>query len=295
MRRVWQLEAKRYTSKASGELVRRPSALSKELSKRRNTEGATRTACVVAWLDLGLVDYESAYQLQLALHRARVAGSIPDVAMVLEHPPCITLGRSAQEEHLLVSREELRRAGLEVYATDRGGDVTYHGPGQLVLYTVFDLSQRGKDVHAHVWRLEEVVIQALAKLGVEAGRRSGYPGVWTAQGKIAALGLRVRRWVAFHGIALNVSPNLAHFGLIVPCGLHEEQVTSLSCLLGRGIEMELVKELVKESLGAVFWVDLRAVGEQELASWSAAWGQAARTPYEHEQCLDGASSLEGRR
>lgn len=204
------------------------------------------------WLDLGLQDYGRAYQVQLELHASRLEERIPDTMVVVEHTPCITLGRSAKAEHVLVSAEGLERAGIGVYRTDRGGDVTYHGPGQLVLYAIVDLGRRGKDVHAHVWRLEEVMIETLASLGAESWRRAGYPGVWTHQGKIGAVGVRVRRWVTFHGFSLNIFPNLAHFDYIVPCGLHGDKVTSLAQILGRKVEMELVKSQTRRSIANVF-------------------------------------------
>ncbi len=166
------------------------------------------------WLDLGTIDYAGAYEIQLRLHDLRQAGEIADTAVVAEHPACITVGRAGRRGSILASEAELRAAGVAVYATDRGGDVTYHGPGQLVLYPIVALDGYGRDVHAHARRLEQVLIDTLASFGVRGERRKEYPGVWTVQGKIGALGLRVHRWVTMHGVSLNVSPDMSHFSFI---------------------------------------------------------------------------------
>jgi lipoate-protein ligase B len=208
------------------------------------------------WLDLGTTDYDAAYDIQLRLHGLRQAGEVPDTVLALEHPPCITVGRAGRRESILASEEKLRAAGLTVHATNRGGDVTYHGPGQLVLYPIVALDGYGRDVHAHACRLEQVLIDTLASFGVEGKRRKEYPGVWTAQGKIGALGLRVHRWVTMHGVALNVSPDMSYFSLIVPCGIEDEEVTSLVQILGHDLESAVVKTKMREAFGRVFGVSL---------------------------------------
>ena len=209
-----------------------------------------------AWLDLGAQEYDRAFAIQTRLHTLRLAGSIPDTAVVLEHPPCITFGRAAHREHILATPRELEAAGVEVHTTDRGGDVTYHGPGQVVLYAIVDLAGYGKDVHAHARRLEQVLIDVLASFGVEAGRQPEYPGVWTAEGKIGAIGVKVKRWVTLHGVSLNVSPDMSHFGLIVPCGIGDQGVTSLTQLLGHKVEVAEVKPVLKNAFEQVFGVRL---------------------------------------
>jgi lipoyl(octanoyl) transferase len=232
------------------------------LADDRPTPAPTRRA---AWLDLGVCEYERAHELQLRLHARRLAGSIADVAIVLEHTPCITYGRAAHAaENILAGEERLSSAGVAVCATDRGGDVTYHGPGQLILYAIVDLAAYGKDVHAHSRRLEQVLIDALASFGVEATRKKEYPGVWTGRGKIGAIGLRVSRWVTLHGISFNVSPDMSHFSLIVPCGIRDHRVTSLAELLGHSIGVAEVKPRVRESFERVFEVSLDDVSAEEL-------------------------------
>jgi lipoate-protein ligase B len=217
-----------------------------------------------AWLDIGVCDYAEVYDLQRRLHARRLAGEIPDAAVVLEHTACITYGRGADLTHILAGDERLREAGVAVFPTDRGGDVTYHGPGQLILYAIVDLRGYGKDVHAHSRRLEQVLIDTLTPFGVEAARRKEYPGVWTERGKIGAIGIRVSRWVAFHGVSLNVAPEMSHFSLIVPCGIAEYGVVSLAELIGRPVPMAEVKSRARESFGRVFETRLFDVTAGEL-------------------------------
>jgi lipoyl(octanoyl) transferase len=209
-----------------------------------------------AWLDLGVEEYTRAYEIQLRLHALRLAGQVPDTVVLVEHPACITVGRASRLEHILASREELRAAGIAVYSTDRGGDVTYHGPGQLVLYAIVDLVGYGRDVHAHARRLEQVLIDTAASFGVTATRRKEYPGVWTDAGKIGAIGFRVKRWVTLHGVSLNVSPDLSHFSCIVPCGIRDHGVASLARMVEHRVDIAAAKSALKESFAHVFDVRL---------------------------------------
>jgi lipoyl(octanoyl) transferase len=209
-----------------------------------------------AWLDLGIEEYARAYAIQTRLHALRLAGAVPDTAVVLEHTPCITFGRGAHRENILATPGELGAAGVTAHATDRGGDVTYHGPGQVVLYAFVDLTVCGKDVHAHARGLEQVLIEVLTSYGVEAGRKKEYPGVWTDEGKIGAIGIKVKRWVTLHGVSLNVSPDMGHFELIVPCGIGGCGVTSLARLLGRSVEVAEVKLGLRGAFERVFGVKL---------------------------------------
>jgi len=172
--------------------------------------------------------YREAYLWQKELHARRVAGRIPDCLMLVEHDPVITLGTRTREEHLLTTPEELRGRGIQLVETDRGGSVTYHGQGQLVAYPIFYLWPEERDLHLFLRQLEEAVIRTLAGFGVQAFRREGKTGVFTAKGKICSIGVMFRRWVSYHGLALNVNPDLSHFRLIVPCGLWDVSVTSLA-------------------------------------------------------------------
>ncbi|HJK95626.1 MAG TPA: lipoyl(octanoyl) transferase LipB [Polyangiaceae bacterium LLY-WYZ-14_1] len=178
---------------------------------------------------LGRVPYAPTHRLQERLVKARQAGTIPDTLLLLEHDPVITLGRGAKAAHLLRSRDELDRLGVELHETGRGGDVTYHGPGQLVAYPILDLSPDRRDVRRYVGDLERWMIGTVARFGVDAGRVEGLNGAWVeGTRKIGAVGVRISRWVTMHGIALNVHPHMPHFGLIVPCGIADRGVTSLS-------------------------------------------------------------------
>lgn len=213
------------------------------------------------WLDLGRAEFEPTHRLQLELAERRRAGDIPDVAMVVEHEPCVTLGRTARAEHVLADPEGLESAGVVLHRVDRGGDVTYHGWGQLVCYAIVDLSAYGRDVHAHARRLEEVMIRTVVSFGVSAHRDPAYPGVWCSQGKLGAIGFGVRRWVTTHGASLNVSPYMPHYDLIVPCGIHGRQVTSLEGVTGQTIGLDSVRRELKRAYGAVFGTRLTTLQE----------------------------------
>jgi lipoyl(octanoyl) transferase len=204
------------------------------------------------WVELGLQEYASAARLQERLRGLRENGEIPDTFIALEHSPCVTVGRAGTAEHILVSRETLQAHGVVVHESDRGGDVTYHGPGQLVCYAIVDLNDYERDLHAHVRRLEAVMIRVGARFDVPCWRRAGYPGVWTASGKIGSVGVTVRRWVTKHGLAFNVSPDLTPFTFIVPCGLHKSRVASLEGILGRTPHLPEVREAMKGICEIVF-------------------------------------------
>lgn len=209
------------------------------------------SSLAVRWL--GSIDYASAWQLQRELVQQRREGTLPDTLLLLEHsPPVITLGRAAHKEHLLVSEHLLQEMGIQLVETDRGGDITYHGPGQLVGYPILDLREHGRDVHLYLRRLEESLIAALSHLGVVAHRKEGLTGVWVGEQKIAAIGVKVSHWVTMHGFALNVDPNLSHFHLIVPCGIHDKGVTSLQHLLQREVTLEEAIPPVVEAFAQVF-------------------------------------------
>ena len=189
----------------------------------------TRQQAVVEFRDLGRLGYAEAFAMQRDFVERRKRGEIPDQLLILEHPHVITMGRNGCGEHLLAEPETLARAGIEFHHADRGGDVTYHGPGQIVGYPIVDLREWKRDVVAYVRALEQVLIGALAEFGLEAGRQAGATGVWTSQGKLAAIGVHISRWVTSHGFALNVDTDLNYFRYIVPCGL-SQPVTSLRAL-----------------------------------------------------------------
>src|SRR5256714_2471998 len=181
---------------------------------------------------LGLVEYEDGLSAQQLLVEARAAGLVPDTLLVLEHPRVVTLGRGARPNNVLWTPEQLRARGFELFETDRGGDVTYHGPGQLVGYPILDLKPDRKDVRKYVASVEEVLIRTAADFGVRAERVAGRVGIWNPAGKVAAIGVHISRWITSHGFALNVSTDLRDFAAIVPCGISDAGVTSLQVLLG---------------------------------------------------------------
>ena|SRR2546425_510604 len=204
------------------------------------------------FVDLGLTDYRSAWDLQRNLFDLRLSGRIPDVVLLNEHNHVYTLGRNADPDHLLADDEELKKRGVEVCRIDRGGDVTYHGPGQLVVYPIISLSPDRCDVHRYLRDLEEVVIRTLAGYQIAAGRDRDFTGVWAGSQKICAIGVRVSHWVTMHGFALNVNTDLSYFDRIIPCGIFHRGVTSLQRLTGREIPLGEVAEIVVKNFADVF-------------------------------------------
>jgi len=206
--------------------------------------------------NLHLVTYENGMRLQQKLVEMRQADELPDQLLLLEHPPVITLGRGGDAANLLASNETLLRSGVRFFETTRGGDITYHGPGQLVGYPILHLGEGRRDVRKYVTNLEEVLIRTVAEYGVVASRIEGRRGIWVGNEKIAAIGVRIARWVTSHGFALNVSTNLGHFRLITPCGLHGAGVTSLERELGRAVPLDEVRAVVAAKFAEVFERDL---------------------------------------
>ncbi len=215
-------------------------------------------------LNLGLEPYGWALDLQHCLVTARREGRIEDVLLFLEHQPVITLGRRGDERNIVASAETLARLGIEVHRVERGGDVTYHGPGQLVGYPILDLRGYRKDAGWYMHSLEEVIIKTLADFGIKAKRWEGNIGVWIDKDSIAALGARIEDWITYHGFALNVSPDLFHFDLIVPCGYKDRGVTSMERVLGRAPKMEKVREGVALHWAEVFEVEVEEVSLEDI-------------------------------
>ena len=207
--------------------------------------------------DLGTVPYAEALELQRAVARARIAGEIAeDVLLLVEHPPVVTLGRGTKAGNLTASPELLAARGVELFEVDRGGDVTFHGPGQLVGYPVIDLKRHRQDLHWYLRQLEEALIRALAPFGIIGARSVGQTGVWTTGQKIASIGVHARDWVTWHGFALNVSTDLSYFGLMVPCGIEAVTMTSVNVELnamGRAsVSVADVSDAVARTFAGVF-------------------------------------------
>jgi lipoyl(octanoyl) transferase len=202
---------------------------------------------------LGLLPYAEGLALQETLVRRRRADEVPDTLLLLEHPHVITLGTGSHEENVLIGPEERARRGIELFSTGRGGDVTYHGPGQLVGYPILDLKPDRTDVHRYLRDVEEVLIRVLGDFGLAGSRRAGMTGVWAGERKVAAIGVRVSSgWITSHGFALNVSTDLGFFDAIVPCGIREYGVGSIRGETGRPVEMAEVEESVVLHFGEVF-------------------------------------------
>jgi lipoyl(octanoyl) transferase len=221
---------------------------------------------------LGVMSYGDALELQRATARARITGEIPeDVLLLVEHPPVVTLGRSSKDGHLLASPEFLAARGVELFEVERGGDVTFHGPGQLVGYPIFDLARHKQDLHWYLRQVEEALIRTLADYGIPGERSAGYTGVWTGGGegvgrKIASIGVHARQWVTWHGFALNVSTDLAFFDLIVPCGITGVTMTSIERETGRPAPMADVEGAAARAFGAVFGLAVEPRSTETLAA-----------------------------
>jgi lipoate-protein ligase B len=215
-------------------------------------------------IDLGRRDYREIWDLQQKLVEYRRAGRIRDVLLFVEHPPTYTLGRAGKLEHLLVDEGELERIGASFVPTDRGGDITFHGPGQIVGYPILRLGELERDVYHYLRRVEDVILCALARFGIEARRVEGLTGVWHLRGKVAAIGVRVAEWVTSHGFALNVSTDLGYFNRIVPCGIVGKSVTSMESILGEPVSMDPVRDTLSAEFGRVFDRDIVAISESSL-------------------------------
>jgi lipoyl(octanoyl) transferase len=203
---------------------------------------------------LGVISYAEGLELQKRLVEQRKAGQIPDQLLLLEHPPVITLGVKSRNDrsNIVAAAATLEAEGVEIFETGRGGDITYHGPGQLVGYPIIDLKPDRCDVHHYVRDVEEVMIRIAAAFDVRAGRLPGLTGAWVGDEKLAAIGVRIARWVTSHGFAFNVNTSLDHFSFIVPCGINDKGVTSLRKLLGRAVPMVEVEDAAETAFREVF-------------------------------------------
>lgn len=216
--------------------------------------------------DLGRTEYTATWELQAQLLELRVGGHIGDTLLLTEHDPVYTIGKTGTDDHLLAADDELQARGVSVVHNDRGGDITFHGPGQLVGYPILDLSLYGRDLHRYLRDLEEVVIRTLSRFGVDAGRSPGYTGVWVGDEKICAIGVKTSRWVTMHGFALNVNTDLSFFDRIIPCGIFEKGVTSMQNQLTSAIEIEHVARTLVAEFSSVFNVHIVSVPGDQLLS-----------------------------
>jgi len=202
--------------------------------------------------DLGLIDYKKAWDLQLEFHEKRRNGHIQDILFICEHPHTYTLGKVAEKENLLFSEAELEKKSISVYEIDRGGDITYHGPGQIVGYGILNLEEWNKDTHLYLRALEEILIKTCIEYGISSGRNEQYTGVWIENRKICAIGIKVSRWITMHGFAFNVNTDLDLFNGIIPCGIQDKSVTTLSKELKEIVDINGAKEKIIKNFKDVF-------------------------------------------
>ncbi|MFA7228256.1 MAG: lipoyl(octanoyl) transferase LipB [Melioribacteraceae bacterium] len=214
------------------------------------------------YCDLGLIDYKQAWDLQKEIFNRRLRNEIDDTFYLLEHPHTYTLGKVSEKKNLISTDSQMKELGISVYEIDRGGDITYHGPGQIVGYPIIKLSDWKEDTHLYLRGLEEVIIQTCREYGIETERNPKYTGVWIGERKIAAIGIKVSRWITMHGFAFNVKTDLTYFNGIIPCGIKDKEVTSLEKETGGVVNTDDVKNLLIEKFRKVFGYNTITVKEK---------------------------------
>lgn len=203
-------------------------------------------------VDLGQQDYYQVWNMQKALHAKRADGTITDTLLLVEHNPVITLGKSGKSDNILIPETLLKEKGVDFYRIERGGDATYHGPGQLVGYPIFNIKERLAGIRSFIEKIEEVIIATLDRFSIKADKKEKMIGVWVGSGKICSIGIAVKKWVSFHGFALNVNTDLQYFDLIHPCGFKNIKMTSMAEILKKNVSMNAVKDRVIEEFSVVF-------------------------------------------
>ena len=212
-------------------------------------------------IDLGRTKYGDAYSLQKKLVVSRSQDILPDCLVITEHEPVITMGMGTNEKNLLIGKEELEKQGIDIFEIERGGDITFHGPGQIVLYPIIDLRKRDRDAHRYLRDLENFVIIALKEIGLKASAKEGLTGIWVDDHKLGAIGVAISRWITFHGLALNVTTNLDYFKLINPCGITDYPVGSISEILGKEIKMDFMIKLLTDNFARFFNYKVRIIDD----------------------------------
>ncbi len=215
-------------------------------------------------VNLGRTKYADAWELQKKIFSARLEQRISDVLLLTEHEPVFTLGKGADENHLLANENELSEKKIDMFWIDRGGDVTFHGPGQVVGYPILDLNQHYNDIHRYLRDIEETIIRSLNNFGISAGREKEFTGVWVKNEKIAALGVKVSKWITMHGFALNVNTDLSYFDRIIPCGIFHKGVTSLQQILQRDVELTNVHQHLINHFATIFSFEVKHISTEEL-------------------------------
>lgn len=220
-----------------------------------------------AWaLDIDKISYNDAFDLQRKLVTARSKNEINDTFLLLEHLPVFTANRDSTFRNILAPKDILEKEGIEVCKTDRGGDVTYHGPGQIVGYNIMDLKEQGRDLHAYIRSMEQLLIDTLSEYGIVSGRDVQHPGVWVGHEKIAAIGIAVKTgWITMHGFALNVAPNMDHYKMIIACGIADKGVTSMRAVLGQEVMLSDVKQKLVRQYEKIFGRTTKKITMEDLA------------------------------
>lgn len=240
------------------------------ISKETHSDSASRKVCIADYL--GVMPYEPASKLQETLTLAKTEGIIPDVLLLLQHPPIFTIGRFAGQEDMMAPAETLAREAIAVFRTNRGGGITYHGPGQLVGYPILNLKEHRLSVREYIWKLEAANIKLLLDFDIRGYRVASYPGVWVNGKKICSVGLRISRGITSHGFALNVNTDLHHFEYINPCGLSSKVMTSLSEVLGYPMEVEALIGALLDSFSTTFGLEIKQGGDEWLTMLDALSG-----------------------
>jgi lipoate-protein ligase B len=212
-------------------------------------------------IDLGRTKYKDAWDVQKKLVGLRSEKKIPDCLLFTEHEPVITMGRATSPMNLLCSRDYLDEHGIDLFEIERGGDITFHGPGQLIVYPIIDLTERARDLHQYLRDLENLIIATLRDLGIKAEIKKGMTGVWVNDSKLAAIGVAVSRWVTYHGLALNVNTDLDYFKLINPCGITKYPVGSVSGLLGKEVKLAVVSDLMAANFAGMFNYEIETLDD----------------------------------
>ncbi len=215
-------------------------------------------------IDLGLKDYKETLQLQHQLVEQKHRENLPEILLLVEHNPVITLGRSSHPENILLDKAQLEQLKIQLHYIERGGDVTYHGPGQLVAYPIFDLNNYKQETHLFLRQLEEVIIKTVESYNLKAERIKGLTGVWVDGKKVASIGVAAKKWITFHGLALNVNTDLKYFSYIHPCGMLDKKVTSIAELLKRKVDFREVKDKLVDKFAEIF--DLKMIKNKNLTS-----------------------------
>ncbi|MFA6470033.1 MAG: lipoyl(octanoyl) transferase LipB [Bacteroidota bacterium] len=217
-------------------------------------------------VDLGRTKYAETWDLQKQVFTARLEKRVGDVLLLTEHEPVFTLGKGADENHLLAKETELNDRKIDMFWIDRGGDVTFHGPGQIVGYPILDLNEHYQDIHRYLRDIEEMIIRTLNEYGIQSGREKEFTGVWVKNDKIAALGVKVSKWITMHGFALNVHTDLSFFDRIIPCGIFHKGVTSLKNVLGREVSITEVQNHLMTHFAQIFSLEIKQISRKELLS-----------------------------